>query len=272
MKIACVGDCGVDRYLPSNSLLPGGITANFTRQARRCFKTADKISIISMVGNGEPEATVALAAVRVTGIDCFITVHPGTTPVQYIEITKSGEKNFTRYEPGILGHFDLDVAQRRILKEADLVMTPVYWQIHNVFEKVLASDITGTLAVDFSDFSTDPDFDLLEQNIEKIDIAFFGLNHHQTEMIDRISKITEKTNKLMVITLGDMGSIAIKGNKKISRPALPVDQVVDTTGAGDAFAAGFLSSYMHDQKIDLALEKGAVIAAETIQHVGSVPN
>ncbi|MCP5381128.1 MAG: hypothetical protein H6912_02045 [Kordiimonadaceae bacterium] len=271
MKIACVGDCGVDRYLPSNRLLPGGITANFTRQARRCFNPNDEISIISMVGDDDPEARLALSAVNIDGINCYISSHPGMTPVQYIEIGESGEKNFTRYNPGILEYFDLDDSQRRILHKADLVMTPVYWQIHNVFEKVLALPISGTLAVDFSDFSTDPDFDLLEKNIEKIDIAFFGLNHNQTEMISRITAIAEKTEKLMVITLSDMGSIAIKGNKKISKPALPVDQVVDTTGAGDAFAAGFLSSYMHDQKIDLALEKGAIIAAETIQHVGSVP-
>lgn len=271
MKIACVGDCGVDRYLPSNRLLPGGITANFTRQARRCFKPDDEINIISMVGDDDPEARVAVDAVNIDGINCYINTHPGSTPVQYIEIGERGEKNFTRYDPGILEYFDLNNMQRDVIQHADLVMTPVYWQIHNVFEKVLASPISGTVAVDFSDFSTDPDFDMLERNIEKIDIAFFGLNHNQTEMISRITTIAENTNKLMVITLGDMGSIAFKGNNKICRPALPVDQVVDTTGAGDAFAAGFLSSYMHDQKIDLALEKGAIIAAETIQHVGSVP-
>lgn len=269
MKLVCIGDCGVDRYLPENKLLPGGITANFTRQARRAFKPTDEVHIISMIGD-DTEAQTALAAVNISAIECHINKIEGKTPVQYIKVQKNGEKDFVKYERGVLKDFYLDDHQRKILSEADLVMTPVYWQIRNVFDVVLRSEIKGKIAVDFSDFSTDPDFDTLEKYIDKIDIAFFGLSRGQQELIDQISALSRSKNKLMIITLGEHGSMAILGDHTLKCPAEKVSKIVDTTGAGDAFAAGFLSSFIHNEKIAPALQAGAELAAITIQHIGSV--
>lgn len=269
MKLVCIGDCGVDRYLPENRLLPGGITANFTRQARRAFKQTDEVDIISLVGDDD-EAQVALGALNSPGIKCHINKAAGATPVQYIKIQQNGEKNFVKYECGVLKDFYIDDQQRKILGKADLIMTPVYWQIRNVFDVVISAETKGKIAVDFSDFATDPDFELLEKYIDKIDIAFFGLSTDQQDLIERITALSKVKNKLMVITLGGQGSMAILGDDKFTCPARKVPKIIDTTGAGDAFAAGFLSSLTHSGNIDLALKEGSLIAAETIQYFGSV--
>ncbi len=271
MKIVCVGDMGVDRYMPENRLLPGGITGNFTRQARRCFAKEHEIHIVSAIGNDD-ESKVALKAISVPGIECHIHQIEGPTPTQFIEILKSGEKNFTRYDPGVLKDFSINEKQKQIMMDADLIMTPVYWQIYNVFEKVMSIKMNGTVAVDFSDFATDPNFDLIDRYANNIDIAFFGLSKEQTELIEKVKDICVEKNILAVITLGAGGSMAINGDHSFQMPAIAIDKIIDTTGAGDAFAAGFLSCYMQDNDVEAALEKGAKVAAETIQQVGAVPS
>lgn len=271
MKIACVGDCGVDQYLPSKKLYPGGITANFTRQARRSFDKDDQIYIISAIGNDGNAAELAFNSVNLPGIECYIEKYVGTTPVQYIGIKEGGEKDFVKYDEGILKNFKLTSDQTKIIHDADLIMTPVYEQIHNVFNLIMSIPKTGTIAVDFSDFAQHPDFDLLHSHIDQIDIAFFGLDHKHQILIEQIENIARYKQKLMIVTLGEHGSIAFKGNETWSCPAIKVDKIIDTTGAGDAFAAGFLAGYMHHHSTENALKKGAKIAAKTIQHIGAVP-
>ncbi|MBT6030958.1 MAG: hypothetical protein HOH19_00140, partial [Kordiimonadaceae bacterium] len=244
--------------------------ANFTRQARRAFKTTDEIDIISLLGDDE-EAETALKAVNVSGINCHINKTHGQTPVQYIKIQQDGEKDFFKYDRGVLENFYIDDDQKQILKNADLIMTPIYWQIKNVFDIVLSAETKAKIAVDFSDFATDPDFDLLEKYLGKIDIAFFGLSINHCELIDRLCDLSKSKNKLMIITLGEKGSMSFSGNEKFQCPAMSVANIVDTTGAGDAFAAGFLSSFVHQENIEKALKEGSKIAAITIQHLGSVP-
>lgn len=270
MKLVCVGDVGVDRYMPENKLLPGGITANFTRQARRWFEKDTQIDLISILGNNTPDSDVAYSAVDIDGINCHINRTKGNTPTQYIEILEGGEKSFTRYDRGALEHFSLSHEQENIIKEADIIMTPVYWQIKNVFDIVMAVDMVGTVAVDFSDFATDPDFELLEKYIEKIDIAFFGLSINQSDMIEKLATYAKYNRIIIVITLGENGSTAYLGHQKYHAKPSKVKKVVDTTGAGDAFAAGFLSKFLTDD-IEVCLSVGAQAAGKTIEQIGSVP-
>ena len=65
--------------------------------------------------------------------------------------------------------------------------------------------------------------------------------------------------------------IAIEGGERISIPAAPVSEVVDTTGAGDLFAAGFLTARCKDASLERCLWTGAIAAGEVIQHYGARP-
>ncbi len=75
----------------------------------------------------------------------------------------------------------------------------------------------------------------------------------------------------LVITRGPEGAIAIEGKERISIPAAPVNEVVDTTGAGDLFAAGFLTAHCKGASLERCLWTGAIAAAEVIQHYGARP-
>ena len=75
----------------------------------------------------------------------------------------------------------------------------------------------------------------------------------------------------LVVTSGAAGATAMRGDETITIPAAPVRQVVDTTGAGDLFAAGFLAARARGAGLERCLWTGALAAGEVIQHFGARP-
>ncbi|MDT8414730.1 MAG: PfkB family carbohydrate kinase [Flavobacteriaceae bacterium] len=74
------------------------------------------------------------------------------------------------------------------------------------------------------------------------------------------------------LTLGAKGvKLSIKGNTPIFRKALPLEQVADATGAGDAFWSGFLYAYLKKNKPQVCLHAGLTLAAIKLQNVGGLP-
>ena len=74
-----------------------------------------------------------------------------------------------------------------------------------------------------------------------------------------------------VVTRGERGAIAIRGEHRAHVDAEPIRNLVDTTGAGDLFAAGFLTGEARELGLDASLRLGAIAAAEVIQHYGARP-
>ena len=94
-----------------------------------------------------------------------------------------------------------------------------------------------------------------------------------TGRTDLKSALTELSIKVptLVVTKGPEGAIAIENGERISIPAAPVSGVVDTTGAGDLFAAGFLTARCKGASLERCLWTGAIAAGEVIQHYGARP-
>ena len=76
---------------------------------------------------------------------------------------------------------------------------------------------------------------------------------------------------VLVVTRSEKGAIAVAGDDRASVPAEPIERLVDTTGAGDLFAAGFLAGQARGLGLEASLKLGAVAAAEVIQHYGARP-
>ena len=79
----------------------------------------------------------------------------------------------------------------------------------------------------------------------------------------------KKINKLIIITRSENGSVAILNNEITNCESIKVDKVLDLTGAGDLFAAGFLKEYLDKSNIKKCLQTGSKLAAQVIQKIGA---
>ncbi len=80
-----------------------------------------------------------------------------------------------------------------------------------------------------------------------------------------------KDAKLAVVTRSEKGCVVVQGAATEAVPAAPIDKVVDATGAGDLFAAGFLVGHSRGKDLRTSARLGALAAAEVIQHFGARP-
>jgi sugar/nucleoside kinase (ribokinase family) len=109
------------------------------------------------------------------------------------------------------------------------------------------------------------DLDLLFANEEEL-TKLFGLDD-----TDAAFRAVEETGVLAAVTRGAAGCVVVTAQGPVTVPAAPVDRVVDTTGAGDLFAAGFLYGITNGIGPVEAARLGGLCAAEVISHVGARP-
>lgn len=85
-----------------------------------------------------------------------------------------------------------------------------------------------------------------------------------------IAALKDKVPTLVVTRSAD-GAVAVRGGERAEVAAEPIDKVIDTTGAGDLFAAGFLFGHVRGEPLARCLRRGAIAAAEIISHYGARP-
>ncbi len=109
-----------------------------------------------------------------------------------------------------------------------------------------------------------------------IDILFANedeiVSLYQSESFDKAKKAISDKVELAVLTQGEKGAVIVTATEEIHLDAQPVAEVVDTTGAGDQFAAGFLYGYTQGMELARCGELGAKAAAQIISHIGSRPS
>ncbi len=107
--------------------------------------------------------------------------------------------------------------------------------------------------------------DILFANEDEIKSLFMQDN------FDDAKNAVSKNVEIAVLTRGEKGAMVISDGKEISVAAEPVDKIVDTTGAGDQFAAGFLYGFTESMDLEKCAKLGAIAAAEVISHIGPRP-
>src|SRR5690349_22628881 len=107
--------------------------------------------------------------------------------------------------------------------------------------------------------------DILFANQAEIE-ALAGIAHLESA----VAAVKDKVETL-VATRSEHGALATRGTERADVPAEPIERLVDTTGAGDLFAAGFLLGTARDLGLEQSLRLGAIAAAEVIQHYGARP-
>jgi len=271
MRITAIGDCGIDRYVDLEADRPGGISLNFAANAKDWFEPGDELGVLTALGD-DREAGIVERAIAGVGIAATIGRRRGITPVQYIDHDAAGDRLFVRYEAGALAEHRLGADERALLLRSDVMIATVFTQILDFFETVAAAPSAGIRALDYCNLGSKADpLAYVRRYADRFDIGFFGLAASDSTTIDELERIARRAGKLFVVTLGPAGSRALGGPKPIACPAVPVPEVVDTTGAGDSFAAGFLAGYARSRDAMRALEMGSAAAARTLGRVGAFP-
>lgn len=109
------------------------------------------------------------------------------------------------------------------------------------------------------------EIDILFANEHEL-AALTGLDDFDAGLAQLAAKVPT-----VVVTRSENGAHAVSGGESAHVPAEPIDKVVDTTGAGDLFAAGFLFGHVRGRSLTDCLTLGAICAAEIISHYGARP-
>ena len=110
---------------------------------------------------------------------------------------------------------------------------------------------------------------------DKVDILFANESEikslYQVDSFDKALAGARTEGKIVALTRSEKGSVIVHGAETHAVPAAPVAKVVDTTGAGDLYAAGFLFGYTRGKPLAECARLGGIAAAEIISHVGARP-
>jgi sugar/nucleoside kinase (ribokinase family) len=110
---------------------------------------------------------------------------------------------------------------------------------------------------------------------DQVDILFANeaeiLSFYQTTDLTVALEALRATCPLAIVTRSEKGCVVVTATETLDIPAEPVAKVIDTTGAGDLFAAGFLFGHTHGQDLATSARLGTIAAAEIISHFGPRP-
>jgi sugar/nucleoside kinase (ribokinase family) len=110
---------------------------------------------------------------------------------------------------------------------------------------------------------------------DEVDLLF-GNEHelvslYEVDTLDEAIELVQHDCQLAIVTVGARGCLVVTPDGVLHSPAEPVERVLDTTGAGDLFAAGFLYAYTRSMSLSDCARIGSIAAAEVISHVGPRP-
>ena len=169
-----------------------------------------------------------------------------------------------------------DVSSDAIRKSEIIFLEGYLWdegEPKKAFDKAISN--ANNVAMSLSDlFCVDrhkPHFLNLIKN--KLDITFANeqeiISLIEAKNFNDVINFTKQLNKLVVITRGEKGAVAIKGEEVIETKIQKNLKILDLTGAGDLFAAGFLHGHINKLSIKESLEKGTEMASKVIQQIGA---
>ena len=193
-----------------------------------------------------------------------------------ILITPDSERTMCTFL-GTAGKINENDVSSDAIKKSELILLEGYlWDEGDpkkAFDKAINS--ANKVAMSLSDqFCVDrhkPHFLSLVK--EKLDITFAN-EQEITSLIDakdfkEVINFAKEINKLIVVTRGEKGAIAIKGGEVVECEVMKNLNIVDLTGAGDLFAAGFLHGFINKLSLKESLDKGTEMSSKIIQQIGA---
>jgi fructokinase len=203
-----------------------------------------------------------------------------STGASIILITPDSERTMCTYL-GVSSHLSASDINENNLIDHELIFLEGYLWDKGISEKMFKHAINIAkknkikIAMSLSDIfcvnrHKQDFYDLFENDLDILIGNENEINEltNKKNLLDSINQLKE-FNKLIVVTRSENGSIAVKNNEIINCDSVKVNKVLDLTGAGDLFAAGFLKEYLDSSNIKKCLETGSILASKIIQKIGA---
>ncbi|MDO9545654.1 MAG: PfkB family carbohydrate kinase [Pelolinea sp.] len=242
-------------------MFPGGNSVNVPVLAHRLGHPAAYLGWLA----ADPHGLLVYNSIKEEGLDvshCRLIEGKNA----FCEVTlKHGERVFGDFCEGICDQIDLNDEDFKFISGFDLVHTSVYSFI-SPYLKQLKSE-SKVLSYDFSQ---EWDRDSLAETLPFVDIALIS------NTVDNIEENKELINYassfgpvIVLVTSGEHGALLYDGSQFYHQPIYPVEKVIDTLGAGDAFASRFMVDYLSGFSVRVALQNAAISAAKTCMYYGA---
>jgi len=193
-----------------------------------------------------------------------------------ILITPDAERTMVTYL-GIAGKINENDIDEKAIKESEMIFLEGYlWdkgEPKSAFNKAMSFSRTKAMSLSDQFCVERHKSDFLDLVSNKLDIIFANEQEIKS-LIDAkdfgdVVEFGKQIRKILIITRGEKGSVAIKNKEVIECKSKTDLKIVDLTGAGDLFAAGFLHGFINNISTKEALEKGTDMSAKIIQKVGA---
>ena len=222
--------------------------------------------------------------IRSVGVD-YTTPPASTGPPTarcLIMVSPDGERTMNTYLGAAVDLSAADVDESMVARSAVTYLEGYMWDPPEAIEALRAAIRIAHGAGRLVSFSLSDPFcvdrhraEFLELTSDEVDVLFANeieaMSLFGVDSLDAAAKGLRDICDLSIVTRGPEGCVVITPGESFDVPAAPVAQVVDTTGAGDLFAAGFLYGITHALDARRSAELGGLAAAECIAHVGARP-
>ncbi len=202
------------------------------------------------------------------------------TARSHVLITEDGQRTMRTYLGACLELALTDITEATVGRPKLILLEGYVWdiaegpalakkaaQIARQNGTAVALSLSDSFCVDrhresFADYVRN-DADIIVANEDEVN-ALLGT----ADMDGTLAALADYDN-LFAITRSEKGSVIVHGEKQVVQPATPVDKVVDSTGAGDAYSAGFLFGWANDRSLSECAQYGTYCATRVIQQLGA---
>jgi adenosine kinase len=277
--LAIYGDMGKDSGTPVE--MSGGSAAN------TIVGIASLGARTAFIGKVKDDQIGRLYSHDIKAANVAFATTPATdgpaTGCSYILVTPDGERTMNTYLGAAQELMPGDIDPAEIAASSIVYLEGYLWDPKNAKDAFLkasqiAHEAGRQVALTLSDkFCVDryrgEFLDLMRGGTVDLIFANEAELHslYQTSDFDTALMQLRNDAKLGVVTRSEKGCVVVTKDGVTAVPALPIDKLVDTTGAGDLFAAGFLFGLVRGAGHENAGRLGALAAAEVIQHIGARP-
>ena len=203
-----------------------------------------------------------------------------STGASIILITPDSERTMCTYL-GVSSYLSADDIDEKNILDHELIFLEGYLWDKGISEKMFKHTINIAkknkvkIAMSLSDVfcvtrHKEDFYNLLKNDLDILIGNENEINElaNKKNLLDSIAEL-KKLKKLIVVTRSENGSLALNDNEIVSCDSTKVNKILDLTGAGDLFAAGFLKEYLEKSEIKKCLMTGSILASKIIQKIGA---